>query len=93
MAAIRDHDREVGQAARRQQQNYREQKRLPLGCVECCGSRWCVGSNPCQGRGLPHTRVEETVFLTPAEFRLLRDHIERERWKNLATWLVTTGMR
>lgn len=50
-------------------------------------------SNPCQGRRLPHTRVEETVFLTPPEFRLLRDHIERERWKNLATWLVTTGMR
>jgi integrase len=50
-------------------------------------------SNPCQGRRLPHTRVEETVFLTPDEFRLLRDHIERDRWKNLATWLVTTGMR
>ena len=28
-----------------------------------------VASNPCQGRRLPHTRVEETVFLTPAEFR------------------------
>ena len=27
-------------------------------------------SNPCQGRRLPHTRVEETVFLTPDEFRL-----------------------
>jgi integrase len=52
-----------------------------------------MASNPCQGRRLPHTRVEETVFLTPDEFRLLRDHIERERWKNLATWLVTTGMR
>ncbi len=52
-----------------------------------------LASNPCQGRRLPHTQVEETVFLTPPEFRLLRDHIERERWKNLATWLVTTGMR
>ncbi len=52
-----------------------------------------IASNPCQGRRLPHTRVEETVFLTPEEFRLLRDHIERDRWKNLATWLVTTGMR
>ena len=52
-----------------------------------------MASNRCQGRRLPHTRVEETVFLTPPEFRLLRDHIERERWKNLATWLVTTGMR
>src|ERR1700757_4501035 len=52
-----------------------------------------LASNPCQGRRLPQTRVEETVFLTPAEFRLLRDHIERERWKNLATWLVTAGMR
>lgn len=50
-------------------------------------------SNPCEGRRLPHTRVEETVFLTAAEFRLLHDHIPRERWKNLALWLVTTGMR
>lgn len=31
--------------------------------------------------------------MTPEEFKLLRDHIERDRWKNLATWLVTTGMR
>jgi integrase len=52
-----------------------------------------MATNPCVGRRLPHTRVEETVFLTPAEFKLLRDHIERDRWKNLATWLVTTGMR
>lgn len=52
-----------------------------------------IASNPCQGRRLPHTRVEETVFLTPEEFRLLREHIDRERWKNLAIWLVTTGMR
>jgi integrase len=52
-----------------------------------------MASNPRQGRRLPHTRVEETVFLTPPEFVLLRDNIERDRWKNLATWLVTTGMR
>jgi len=38
-----------------------------------------MASNPCQGRRLPRTRVDETVFLTPPEFRLLRDHIERER--------------
>ena len=25
--------------------------------------------NPCQGRRLPHTHVDETVFLTPEEFR------------------------
>jgi integrase len=52
-----------------------------------------MASNPCQGRRLPHTRVEETVFLTPPEFVLLRDNIERQRWKELATWLVSTGMR
>jgi integrase len=52
-----------------------------------------MASNPCQGRRLPHTRVEETVFLTPPEFVLLRDHIERQRWKHLATWPVITGMR
>jgi hypothetical protein len=42
-----------------------------------------MASNPCQGRRLQHTRVEETVFLTPDEFKLLRDHIQRDRWKNL----------
>ena len=52
-----------------------------------------MASNPCQGRRFPHTRVEETVFLTPPEFVLLRDNIERQRWKDLATWLVSTGMR
>lgn len=52
-----------------------------------------IASNPCLGRRLPHTRVDEMVFLTSDEFRLLRDHIKRERWKHLATWLVTTGMR
>ena len=52
-----------------------------------------IAANPCQGRRLPHTRVEETVFLTPAEFILLRDNIGAQRWKNLATWLVSTGMR
>ena len=36
---------------------------------------------------------EERVFLTPPEFVLLRDNIERQRWKNLETWLVSTGMR
>jgi hypothetical protein len=50
-----------------------------------------MASNPCQGRRLPPTRVEETVFLTPPEFVLLRENIERQRWKDLATWLVTTG--
>jgi integrase len=52
-----------------------------------------MASNPCQGQRLPHTPVEKTVFLTPPEFTLLRDHIDKQRWKNLATWLVTTGMR
>ena len=61
--------------------------------VQRRGARWGARFEPCQGRRLPHTRVEETVFLTPPEFRLLRDHIDRERWKDLATWLVTTGMR
>jgi integrase len=52
-----------------------------------------MASNPCQGRRLPHTRVEETVFLTAPEFTLLRDQIDKQQWKSLATWLVTTGMR
>jgi integrase len=63
------------------------------GAFEAAVRSGVLASNPCEGRRLPHTRVEETVFLTPDEFKLLRDHIERDRWKNLATWLVTTGMR
>jgi integrase len=55
--------------------------------------RWGDGVQPVPGPALPHTRVEETVFLKPPEFVLLRDHIDRERWKSLATWRVTTGMR
>jgi integrase len=42
-----------------------------------------MASNPCQGPRLPHTRVEEAVFLTLAGFKLLLNHIERDRWKYL----------
>ena len=83
----------MGETARWQRENHREQARLPVGGIERRDARRRHGIQPMPGRRLPHTRVEETVFLTPDEFRLLRDHIQRERWKNLATWLVTTGMR
>ena len=33
------------------------------------------------------------VFLSAPEFGLLRDGIPIQRWKDLATWLVSTGMR
>jgi len=52
-----------------------------------------IPSNPCQGRRLPRTQVEEMVFLTAPEFGLLREGIPIQRWKDLATWLVSTGMR
>ena len=42
--------------------------------------------------GPPHTRVEETVFLTPPAVRSPRDHMSVNDGKS-ATWLVTTGMR
>lgn len=52
-----------------------------------------LSANPCLGRRLPRTQAAEMVFLTPEEFKLVRDHIPPDRWKRLATWLVTTGMR
>jgi hypothetical protein len=52
-----------------------------------------IATTACEGRRLRRIRVEETVFLTPAESVLLRDDIERQRWKKLATSLATAGMR
>lgn len=52
-----------------------------------------IESNPCMGRRLPQSRPEEMVFLTPAEFQLMHDCLNREMWRNLAMWLVSTGMR
>lgn len=52
-----------------------------------------INANPCQGRRLPHTRIDEMVFLTAEEFQLLADCIKQPRWRNLATFLVMTGMR
>lgn len=52
-----------------------------------------INGNPCEGRRLPNTRVDEMVFLDPEEFQLLRSQIPLDRWKNLASWLVMTGMR
>ena len=63
------------------------------GALKAAVTAGLISANPCEGRRLPHTAVEETVFLTPEEFALLRDNIPRERWRRLATWLVTTGMR
>lgn len=52
-----------------------------------------LDSNPCQGRRLPRTLVEERVFLTTDEFQLLHDCIKQPRWQALATFLVMTGLR
>jgi integrase len=52
-----------------------------------------IPANPCEGRRLPETQPAEKVFLTPAEFALLHSHITHPRWKNLAAFLVLTGMR
>lgn len=52
-----------------------------------------IDKNPCDGRRLPRTQRQEMVFLERAEFDLILKHMRHDRWKNLATWLVTTGMR
>ncbi|WP_052956751.1 tyrosine-type recombinase/integrase [Mycolicibacter heraklionensis] len=52
-----------------------------------------IESNPCLGRKLPTTVVEDMVFLEPEEFMLIHDCITQERYRKLALWLVSTGMR
>uniref|UniRef100_A0AAU8GM54 Integrase n=1 Tax=Mycobacterium phage Farewell TaxID=3158893 RepID=A0AAU8GM54_9CAUD len=52
-----------------------------------------IAVNPCLGRSLPETVGEEMVFLEPAEFELIRDCIKQAHFRNLAVWLVCTGMR
>lgn len=63
------------------------------GAFNVAVSRGLITANPCNGRRLPTTLVEEMVFLTPDEWRLLRGCIHRDVWRNLAQWLITTGMR
>ncbi|TDH57517.1 site-specific integrase [Mycobacterium eburneum] len=52
-----------------------------------------IESNPCLGRSLPTTVAEDMVFLEVDEFALVRDCIKQDRYRQLALWLVTTGMR
>lgn len=52
-----------------------------------------IDSNPCLGRKLPDTIVEEMVFLEPAEFELISGLIRQDYYRRLSVWLVCTGMR
>lgn len=54
--------------------------------------RGLLESNPCDDRRLPETRGREKVFLTTAEFELLRAHLPA-RYQPLATLLVLSGLR
>lgn len=51
-----------------------------------------MASNPCEDRRLPEGQESEQVHLTPGEFQLLHSCLP-DRFKGLAFWLVTTGMR
>jgi integrase len=51
-----------------------------------------IPANPCEGRRLPEGEEAEQVHLTPAEFQLLHDCLPA-KWRPLAFWLVSTGMR
>ena len=51
-----------------------------------------IPSNPCEGRRLPDTQAQEKIYLTAAEFELLRSYLP-DRYKPFATFLVLTGMR
>ena len=51
-----------------------------------------IPANPAKGVRPPTGLRRDIVFLTPAEFRLIRDAMTPS-WRPLATWLVTTGTR
>ncbi|WP_156670761.1 tyrosine-type recombinase/integrase [Mycobacterium sp. E136] len=51
-----------------------------------------IGANPCEDRRLPETRPREKVFLTAAEFELIRSKLP-EKYRPFATFLVMTGLR
>lgn len=52
-----------------------------------------IERNPCEGRRLPKTLRKDMIFLTKAEFYQVHAGIDQQRWKDLAEWLVSTGMR
>ncbi|MCF3939962.1 tyrosine-type recombinase/integrase [Gordonia tangerina] len=52
-----------------------------------------IDRNPCDNRRLPRTLKTEMVFLSKAEFDQIHGAIKRDLWKDLALWLVSTGMR
>jgi integrase len=60
----RDHDRPLGQTARRQWKDDLEQTPVSVRAFNAAVRAGVIAANPCQGRRLPHTRVEETVLLT-----------------------------
>lgn len=51
-----------------------------------------IHANPAHGVRTQKGERREPVFLTPDEFRQIRDNMPPE-WRPLATWLATTGTR
>lgn len=88
-----DHDRALGEAAWRQRQDHREQARFPLRGIQCRGERRGDGVQSLSGSASAAYPSRGDGVRSPPEFTLLRDQIDKQQWKSLATWLVTTGMR
>lgn len=63
------------------------------GAFKVAARKRLIDSNPCDGRRLPEGQEQEMVCLTPAEFQLMHDCLPAQWQRNLATWLVSTGMR
>lgn len=51
-----------------------------------------IPANPAHGIRAQSGERREPIFLTPDEFKKIRDNLPAE-WRALATWLVTTGTR
>ncbi|WP_082894913.1 tyrosine-type recombinase/integrase [Rhodococcoides kroppenstedtii] len=62
------------------------------GALKVAVRRGLLPANPCENTRLPSHDREEMCFLTVDEFAELRDAMT-ERWRPLATFLVTTGCR
>lgn len=66
--------------------------RFLSGALNAAVSAGEIPANPAKGLRPPSGLRREIVFLTPAEFRLIRDNMT-PRWRPLATWLISTGTR
>jgi integrase len=97
---------ETGQRDPLNPEKWLRRKASPKSILNRHGLLWCAmeagketalrADNPCDGSYLPRVDTstdEEMVFLEREEYQRVRAEIRNEHARNLADWLVGTGMR